>query len=249
MQVRHLDDPGPVCEQMIQIMCDMVCAGLVHCDFNEFNVIISDNDQLTAIDFPQMVSVSHKNAQSLFERDLKCIVRFFEKKMGYYMASDTLPAWDDLLQQVAQHDPVDVALHASGFNHDDSGTVSVFHGRVSNGPECNSQIASMKDPKRQPSDDDHCCSRPLEDGDSAYHSQRSHGSDPDVHQDHGLDVNRSNWNGLPHAGGESCADDCSELSGTCRAGRDEYRSAQQDLGQVSHPVRFHLFDRLLKFST
>lgn len=117
MQVRELDEPGPVFEEMVQIMCDMVRVGLVHCDFNEFNVIISPTNTLTAIDFPQMVSVSHANARELFERDLTCITRFFEKKMGYHVPPEVLPVWDELLQQVVQSNSVDVELHASGFKN------------------------------------------------------------------------------------------------------------------------------------
>jgi RIO-like serine/threonine protein kinase len=34
--------------------------------------------QLTLIDFPQMVSVSHENAEEMFERDVDCIIRYAE---------------------------------------------------------------------------------------------------------------------------------------------------------------------------
>lgn len=37
--------------------------GLVHCDFNEFNIMISDEGKITMIDFPQMISTSHPNAE------------------------------------------------------------------------------------------------------------------------------------------------------------------------------------------
>jgi len=30
--------------------------GLIHSDFNEFNLIIGDDEKMTIIDFPQMVS-------------------------------------------------------------------------------------------------------------------------------------------------------------------------------------------------
>jgi RIO kinase 2 len=36
--------------------------GLVHCDFNEFNIMIGESGKLTMIDFPQMISTSHPNA-------------------------------------------------------------------------------------------------------------------------------------------------------------------------------------------
>jgi RIO kinase 2 len=38
--------------------------GLIHCDFNEFNLMLNDDKKsLTLIDFPQMISTSHPNAQ------------------------------------------------------------------------------------------------------------------------------------------------------------------------------------------
>ena len=37
---------------------------------------IDKEDQLTLIDFPQMVSIGHKNANELFERDVECVIRF-----------------------------------------------------------------------------------------------------------------------------------------------------------------------------
>ena len=36
--------------------------GLVHGDFNEFNLMVDDDEVVTMIDFPQMVSTSHPNA-------------------------------------------------------------------------------------------------------------------------------------------------------------------------------------------
>ena len=39
-------------------------AGLIHGDFNEFNILIQrDNGEPVVIDFPQMVSTSHVNAE------------------------------------------------------------------------------------------------------------------------------------------------------------------------------------------
>ncbi len=39
-------------------------------------VQVNDDDELTLIDFPQMVSTSHANAQELFDRDVECVLRF-----------------------------------------------------------------------------------------------------------------------------------------------------------------------------
>jgi len=44
---------------------------------------VDDEERVTLIDFPQMVSTRHANAAELFDRDAECIGRFFRKKLGY----------------------------------------------------------------------------------------------------------------------------------------------------------------------
>ena len=51
---------------MMDLIVRLAQHGLVHGDFNEFNMMIDDNEKLTMIDFPQMISTSHKNAQYYF---------------------------------------------------------------------------------------------------------------------------------------------------------------------------------------
>ena len=41
--------------------------GLVHGDFNEFNLMLDRNDHVILIDFPQMISTSHKCARLVFK--------------------------------------------------------------------------------------------------------------------------------------------------------------------------------------
>jgi RIO kinase 2 len=45
-------------------------------------LLISDEEEITMIDFPQMTSTSHPNAEYYFERDVKCIQDFFLKRFG-----------------------------------------------------------------------------------------------------------------------------------------------------------------------
>jgi RIO kinase 2 len=59
----------------MELISRLAARGLIHCDFNEFNLLIDDEENLTLIDFPQMVSVSHANAEELFDRDVECIIR------------------------------------------------------------------------------------------------------------------------------------------------------------------------------
>lgn len=49
---------------------------------------VDEEGRVTLIDFPQMVSTSHANAEELFERDVDCVIRFFTKKLGYVPQRD-----------------------------------------------------------------------------------------------------------------------------------------------------------------
>lgn len=53
----------------------MLCAGLVHGDYSEFNVLVAA-DGLVIIDLPQAVQATANNAFSIFERDLKQLAAF-----------------------------------------------------------------------------------------------------------------------------------------------------------------------------
>ncbi|CAK9437430.1 uncharacterized protein LODBEIA_P18080 [Lodderomyces beijingensis] len=64
--------------------------GLIHCDFNEFNIIIRNEedraakgDDFVVIDFPQCVSIEHDDAKAYFDRDVEGIRDFFKKKFRY----------------------------------------------------------------------------------------------------------------------------------------------------------------------
>ena len=46
----------------MELIVQLAGYGLIHCDFNEFNILLDDRDQPTIIDFPQMVSIAHPNA-------------------------------------------------------------------------------------------------------------------------------------------------------------------------------------------
>ncbi|OIT27943.1 PREDICTED: serine/threonine-protein kinase rio2-like [Nicotiana attenuata] len=82
VQVKELQNPDVVFETIIGAVVRLAEHGLIHCDFNEFNIMIDDDEKVTMIDFPQMVSVSHPNAQMYFDRDVECIYKFFEKRFN-----------------------------------------------------------------------------------------------------------------------------------------------------------------------
>jgi RIO kinase 2 len=53
--------------------------GIIHADLSEFNIMIAESGP-KIIDWPQAVPVTHPHAQELLERDLRNVLRFFERK-------------------------------------------------------------------------------------------------------------------------------------------------------------------------
>lgn len=86
---------------------------------NEENEEPTANIQLVPvlIDFPQMVSVDHANAEMYFDRDVNCIKRFFQRKF-HFVSDDPGPFFADAKKQLFK-DPgkrLDVNVEASGFS-------------------------------------------------------------------------------------------------------------------------------------
>lgn len=64
-QVHELQDPSALYSEFMELIVKLANHGLIHGDFNEFNLMLDDQDHITMIDFPQMVSTSHPNAEWL----------------------------------------------------------------------------------------------------------------------------------------------------------------------------------------
>lgn len=62
-QVHELQDPSALYSEFMELIVKLANHGLIHGDFNEFNLMLDDQDHITMIDFPQMVSTSHPNAE------------------------------------------------------------------------------------------------------------------------------------------------------------------------------------------
>lgn len=108
-QVRHLDDPASMYSELMDLIVKLANHGLIHGDFNEFNLMLDDEDHVTMIDFPQMVSTSHPNAEWYFDRDVKCIRDFFLKRFNY--ESELFPTFRDIQKECS----LDVEIAASGY--------------------------------------------------------------------------------------------------------------------------------------
>jgi RIO kinase 1 len=62
---------------MMHYVIRMLCAGIVHGDLSEFNVLVDENGPVI-IDLPQAVNAAaNNNAQSMLERDVRNITRYY----------------------------------------------------------------------------------------------------------------------------------------------------------------------------
>uniref|UniRef100_A0A8B9SFP3 Serine/threonine-protein kinase RIO2 n=1 Tax=Apteryx owenii TaxID=8824 RepID=A0A8B9SFP3_APTOW len=108
-QVRQMEDPASVYSELMDLIVKLANHGLIHGDFNEFNLILDNDDHVTMIDFPQMISTSHPNAEWYFDRDVKCIKEFFKKRFSY--ESELFPTFQDIRRECS----LDIEIAASGY--------------------------------------------------------------------------------------------------------------------------------------
>lgn len=111
-QVTEIADPEKLYAELMGLILRFASQGLIHGDFNEFNILVNEETQEPiVIDFPQMVSIDHPNAEEYFDRDVQCIKTFFERKFRY-ISDDEGPSWKD----VKRTGRLDVDVEASGFS-------------------------------------------------------------------------------------------------------------------------------------
>jgi RIO kinase 2 len=96
--------------------------GLIHGDFNEFNILIKEEERggkvkavPVLIDFPQIVSTNHANAQMYFDRDVACVRRYFERRFKY-VADEDGPFFADAVKDIEHDRRLDIEIEASGFS-------------------------------------------------------------------------------------------------------------------------------------
>lgn len=118
-QIKSGNMPQAIAERIfaycVAILKRLAEHGLIHCDFNEFNLMVDEEGkEVTLIDFPQMVSTSHPNASELFARDVNGLKKFFAMKMRYEPPEDLVLQLEDI--EVSPELNLDEVVKASGFS-------------------------------------------------------------------------------------------------------------------------------------
>lgn len=139
-QIQEVPNPAGLYAELIDIVLRLASFGLIHGDFNEFNVLIREDESPAVdtssdtkngipdskpavilvpviIDFPQMVSVDHTNAEMYFNRDINCIKRFFERRFNF-LSDEAGPLFADAKKLAGgpKSKRLDVEVEASGFS-------------------------------------------------------------------------------------------------------------------------------------
>jgi RIO kinase 2 len=113
-QISKVGEPAPLYAELLSQIVRLAQYGLIHGDFNEFNVLVEEREESngdvslipTIIDFPQMVSID-------FDRDVACIKRFFERRFGF-TSDEPGPFFKDATKRLVKR--LDVEVQASGFS-------------------------------------------------------------------------------------------------------------------------------------
>lgn len=108
-QIHEVIDVEQLYDDLMNLIVRLGNCGVIHGDFNEFNIMVTEEAKPILIDFPQMVSTSHENAKMFFERDVNGVRDLFKKKFGY--ESEDYPKFEDLERE----DNLDVEVACSGF--------------------------------------------------------------------------------------------------------------------------------------
>lgn len=89
-----VDNVEELYDELMDLIVRFGNLGVIHGDFNEFNIMLTEEQKPVIIDFPQMISTSHPDARMYFDRDVGCIKDFFRRRFGF--ESTLCPSFDDV---------------------------------------------------------------------------------------------------------------------------------------------------------
>ncbi|CCJ29489.1 unnamed protein product [Pneumocystis jirovecii] len=109
-KINNILHPEKLYMTLMQLIIKLANHGLIHGDFNEFNILIHENLDPVIIDFPQMISIDHYNSEEYFNRDVECIKKYFLKKFRY--ESNYIPIFH---KDVKRENNLDIQVEAGGI--------------------------------------------------------------------------------------------------------------------------------------
>ncbi len=77
---QYLTDPLRILGEILENVKKARDAGVVHSDLSVYNVLVTPEEEILIIDWPQWVSPSHPMAMSYLKRDIAGVIKFFKRK-------------------------------------------------------------------------------------------------------------------------------------------------------------------------
>ena len=77
-----LKNPEDGLDEAMRQYCEALDLGIIHGDFSQFNILLSDEGEIYIIDWPQAVPVTYEHAKELVKRDVINVQKYFQKKYG-----------------------------------------------------------------------------------------------------------------------------------------------------------------------
>eukprot|EP00933_Yihiella_yeosuensis_P010332 TRINITY_DN11676_c5_g1_i1.p1 TRINITY_DN11676_c5_g1~~TRINITY_DN11676_c5_g1_i1.p1 ORF type:complete len:519 (-),score=119.54 TRINITY_DN11676_c5_g1_i1:122-1678(-) len=124
LHLRALKHPHQALERLMRLLVRLLKAGIVHGDFNEFNLMLDQDDTVTLIDFPQIVTTTHANAEEFFDRDVKSVCDFFRKRLNIDVQE--YPRFRDVVGDAVADANLN-SLKVDGFRKEDDAMLVAAH--------------------------------------------------------------------------------------------------------------------------
>ncbi|XP_014220904.1 serine/threonine-protein kinase RIO2 [Trichogramma pretiosum] len=106
--VKDVENKDELYDALMKIICKLAYCGVVHGDFNEFNIMITDDGKPIMIDFPQMISIDNEEAEMYFNRDVKGVRDFFRRRFDY--ESTMYPVFQELIKECKAEEKLNLNL-------------------------------------------------------------------------------------------------------------------------------------------
>ncbi|KAJ7786394.1 RIO1 family-domain-containing protein [Mycena metata] len=116
-QIAEVPSPGKLYSTLMDLIVRFAQAGLIHGDFNEFNILIRRESG---------EPISHENAEWYFNRDVECIRTFFKRRFHVVVAASGFKQKDmkmleEYLEAVKSDGSEDSAEESEDESSDESG--------------------------------------------------------------------------------------------------------------------------------
>ncbi|KAH0008500.1 RIO1-domain-containing protein, partial [Aureobasidium melanogenum] len=155
--IDNVSDPLTLYGDLMDLIVRLAKVGLIHGDFNEFNLLIKE-DPVTKkstpilIDFPQMLSTTHENANWYFDRDVNCIKRFFSRQFKF-TSDEPGPFFEDAIKDTDKNKRLDIEVEATGFSRKMAKDLDRFVEAVGFQNEADEDTAEVQDGEESNQDD------------------------------------------------------------------------------------------------